>query len=169
MGFLAMVVGSDSIPGMLNQWDVILQAFQEHHVDVSENSGTPKSSILIGFSIINHPFWGTPIFGNTHVDEPNFCLTFGQMEIFHRYLSKVPRRCWEWSGKLNGGNKQLPCLDLGPRRGQGKGSLKLLLQIFGGVKTWKHCKYMVHTANLGGGFKYFLFSTLFGEDSHFDY
>ena len=33
--------------------------------DVSENSGTPKSSILIGFSIINHPFWGTPIFGNT--------------------------------------------------------------------------------------------------------
>ena len=28
--------------------------------------GTPKSSILIGFSIINHPFWGTPIFGNTH-------------------------------------------------------------------------------------------------------
>ena len=37
------------------------------YVDVSENSGTPKSSILIGFSIINHPFWGTPIFGNTHV------------------------------------------------------------------------------------------------------
>ena len=34
---------------------------------VSENRGTPKSSILIGFSIINHPFWGTPIFGNTHV------------------------------------------------------------------------------------------------------
>ena len=29
---------------------------------------SPKSSILIGFSIINHPFWGTPIFGNTHVD-----------------------------------------------------------------------------------------------------
>ena len=34
-------------------------------MDVSENSGTPKSSILIGFSIINPPFWGTPIFGNT--------------------------------------------------------------------------------------------------------
>ena len=31
-------------------------------LDVSKNSGTPKSSILIGFSIINHPFWGTPIF-----------------------------------------------------------------------------------------------------------
>ena len=37
------------------------------YMDVSENSGTPKSSILIGFSIINHPFWGTPLFGNTHM------------------------------------------------------------------------------------------------------
>ena len=37
------------------------------HLGVSENGGTPKSSILIGFSIINHPFWGTPIFGNTHL------------------------------------------------------------------------------------------------------
>ena len=35
---------------------------------VSKNSGTPKSSFLIGFSIINHPFWGfPPIFGNTHI------------------------------------------------------------------------------------------------------
>ena len=30
----------------------------------------PKSSILIGFSIINHPFWGAPIFGNTHSHDP---------------------------------------------------------------------------------------------------
>ena len=36
-------------------------------LDVSENRCTPKSSILIGFSIINHPFWGTPIFGNIHL------------------------------------------------------------------------------------------------------
>ena len=34
---------------------------------VSENRGTPKSSILIGFSIVNHPFWGTTIFGNPHI------------------------------------------------------------------------------------------------------
>ncbi len=34
---------------------------------VSKNRGTPKSSILIRFSIMNHPFWGTPIFGNTHI------------------------------------------------------------------------------------------------------
>ena len=31
---------------------------------VSKDRGkTSKSSILIGFFIINHPFWGTPIFG----------------------------------------------------------------------------------------------------------
>ena len=40
---------------------------------ISKNrGGPPKSSILIGFSIINHPFWGekkhTPIFGNTHIE-----------------------------------------------------------------------------------------------------
>ena len=39
------------------------------HMGVSKNNGTPKSSILIGFSIINHPFWGTPIFGNTHIHQ----------------------------------------------------------------------------------------------------
>ena len=39
------------------------------YMDVSENSGTPKSSILLGFSIINHPFWGTPIFGTPHMNQ----------------------------------------------------------------------------------------------------
>ena len=54
----------------------------EVHVDVSENRGIPKSSILIGFSIINHPFWGTLIFGNTHVWQ---ILSCGQ--------------CWQWIKK----------------------------------------------------------------------
>ena len=36
----------------------------QQKIDVSENRGTPKSSNLMRFSIINHPFWGTPIFGN---------------------------------------------------------------------------------------------------------
>ena len=38
-------------------------------MDVSENNGTPKSSILIGFSTINHPFWGNLNFGNTHIQK----------------------------------------------------------------------------------------------------
>ena len=39
------------------------------HMEVSENSGFSPQIIhlFIGFSIINHPFWGTPIFGNLHV------------------------------------------------------------------------------------------------------
>ena len=37
---------------------------QNTDTGVSENGGTPKSSILIVFSIINHPFWGTIILGN---------------------------------------------------------------------------------------------------------
>ena len=34
---------------------------------VSWNRGTPKSSILLGFSTINQPFWGSPIYGNPHL------------------------------------------------------------------------------------------------------
>ena len=41
----------------------------KHHMGGSENGGTPKSSISIGISIINHPFWGTPIFENTHIQK----------------------------------------------------------------------------------------------------
>ena len=37
--------------------------FRCYDMGVSKNSGTPKSSMSIGFSIINHPFWGTPVFG----------------------------------------------------------------------------------------------------------
>ena len=37
------------------------------YMGVSKNRGTPKSSILKRFSIINHPFWGTTIFGNIHI------------------------------------------------------------------------------------------------------
>ena len=46
---------------------IYIYIFLYTYVDVSKNSGTPKSSVSIGFSIINHPFWGTPIFGNTHI------------------------------------------------------------------------------------------------------
>ena len=41
---------------------------------VSLNGGTPKSSILIGFSIINHPFWGTTILGNPRIVTPTHGL-----------------------------------------------------------------------------------------------
>ena len=50
----------------LGTWDVLADGGC-NHMGVSENGGTPKSSILIGFPIINHPFWGIPIFGNIHM------------------------------------------------------------------------------------------------------
>ena len=45
----------------------IYTCIYDYHMGVSKNRGTPKSSILIGFSIVNHPFWDTTIFGNTHI------------------------------------------------------------------------------------------------------
>ena len=48
-----------------------------NQMGVSENRGTPKSSILVEISIINHPFWGTPIFGNTQM------LLFSDIWKFH--------------------------------------------------------------------------------------
>ena len=56
--------------------------------------GTPKSSILIRVSLINHPFWGTPIFGNTYIgdeivpNEARFIKLLHQLEgdDFVRFL-----------------------------------------------------------------------------------
>ena len=50
----------------------------------------PKSSILIRFSIINHPFWDTPIFGNIHM------LKLNQQSR----LTKQIGRPWENFGKF---------------------------------------------------------------------
>ena len=58
-----------------SRWAVWIEKLvHDIHRGVSKNNGTPKSSILIGFYIINHPFWGTPIFGNIHREL--FCSDF---------------------------------------------------------------------------------------------
>ena len=78
-------------------------------MDVSENNGTPKSSILIGFSIINHPFWGTPIFGNTHIDKEivytinGTCIkNQGLLETFGQFAS--PQKATSFLGNVPGWN-----------------------------------------------------------------
>ena len=63
------------------------------YLDVSKNRGTPKSSILIGFSIINHPFWGTPIFGNTHFHICCFDLIWFDLFYFTCCEKGVSDRC----------------------------------------------------------------------------
>ena len=70
------------------------------YIDVSENSGTPTSSILIRFSIINHPFWGTPVFGNTHI----YIYTYiGKANMFvgKPQLTKKTRSCHNVVGGLS--------------------------------------------------------------------
>ena len=70
-------------------------------MDVSKNRGTPTSSILIGFSIKNHPFWGTIICGNTHIKEA--------------MLLNVAARMWQdpatgLASLSEGSGEESPCL-----------------------------------------------------------
>ena len=67
------------------------------HLKVSWNRGTPKSFILVGFSLINQPFWGIPICGNPHL-RPLRCL---QESTFQASALRdlCVRRCreeWGW-------------------------------------------------------------------------
>ena len=60
-------------------------------MSVSKNVGTPKSSILIGVSIINHPFWGpTPIFGNIHII--SICCFLARQLVTHVPMQSCRRR-----------------------------------------------------------------------------
>ena len=43
------------------------------YMGVSINGGSTKSSMSIGSSLINHPFWGTPIYGKPHINHCNQC------------------------------------------------------------------------------------------------
>ena len=65
-------------------------------MDVSENRGTPKSCILMGFSIINHPFWGTPIFGNTHM-VPFQATLVDFSRVFYQTFSEAFFDSADWS------------------------------------------------------------------------
>ena len=61
-------------------------------LDVSENSGTTKSSILIGFSIINHPFWGLHIFWKhliVHAPLGGIPLLLNRLSGFHGHQSHL--------------------------------------------------------------------------------
>ena len=75
--------------------------FNIFHMGVSKNRGIPKSSLLIRFSIINHPFWGTPIFGNIHISWAKRYLN-SHPELFQgmrwhqettKSLGKDPQEC----------------------------------------------------------------------------
>ncbi len=69
--FLQIPVFAGEIVAIQINQQIFNQTKQEKkyvYMEVSWNGGTPKSSILIGFSILHHPFWGiyTTISGNPH-------------------------------------------------------------------------------------------------------
>ena len=73
---------------------------QWKQMGVSKNGGTPKSSILIGFSIINHPFWGTPIFGNTQIKHQYLVPKFSLWQAEPRRRHCLTWRCLLFASKL---------------------------------------------------------------------
>ena len=82
----------------------VLRQIKHMGVNPKIGVGTPKSWILIGFSIINHPFWGpTPIFGNTHM-----MTSYGNFQPFRAVTICASRRrrmqAWKSSSKLHGSN-----------------------------------------------------------------
>ena len=77
------------------------------HLDVSENSGTPKSSMLLGFSIINHPFWGTPIFGNIHLFQIPFYMSSFFLPV--TLIQKIPEMCLKKMPCICSSSGETPC------------------------------------------------------------
>ena len=88
-------------------------------LEVSINEGTPKSSILIGSSVINQPFWGTPVYEKHHISAnktqwaeetawnvlrlkprtwPGKYHWSPQIRQFHT----LPSRCWVNSATVSG-------------------------------------------------------------------
>ena len=101
-------------------------------MDVSENRGTAKSSILIGFSIINHPFWGTPIFWKppykwsdigplkitsyTPINGRKYLDVSGVINLFHPYKWSYLgpyKNNWFFGAQLVGRNSKYITLKLG--------------------------------------------------------
>ena len=66
------------------EWVFVSLSYLYVYVGVSKNRGTPKSSILIGFSIIFTIHFGVfpPIFGNTHVHLRRRFVSFQENEMW---------------------------------------------------------------------------------------
>ena len=70
-------------------WDQEEYGFLDRcDMGVSKNNGTPKSSILIGFSIINHPFW---VFSAIHFEKtiPHFKLDHPKLDLVTQIFEQI--------------------------------------------------------------------------------
>ena len=68
------------------------------YMSVSVNGGTSKSSILIRFSIIIHPCWDIPIFGNSHIPFGQRFIATSHDLTPKGYLTHSPHKdgWWNW-------------------------------------------------------------------------
>ena len=94
-------------------WPNQIIVFHQPIYGCFQNKGTPNHPILIGFSLINHPFWDTSIFGNTHIfpwekrislpqltfSGPSSCEVSIILAKFHGRLG--PAALWLWSNPVN--------------------------------------------------------------------
>ena len=131
----------------------------------------PNHPILIGFSIINHPFWGTPIFGNIHIFAlqgqkgrrqklNQLCSSPLLWDLQrHRASSLILRFSTEG---LSSDNKKhwlfVGCIGDEFLRSYEDFRISVEIRIPRKPTSIMECKHF-----LGGGFKHFLFSCLFGE------
>ena len=70
--------------GAFHRWLIVVN----HWLIGFQSWGTPKSSILIGFSTIDRPFWGTPIYGN-----PRMRLGIHRSQTFVGIFFALAKRC----------------------------------------------------------------------------
>ena len=137
---------------------------------------TPKSSILIGCSIINHPFWDTPSFGNTQKSATPFAARPDKAQVAtwpwrfccpwcrtkHSWWSSHDSVVWDrWKLGSLGWDQWLILTPIYPVYDQ-------IGEFFSTIPRKPNPSGSMYGIYLGGGFKYFLFSPLFGEDSHVD-
>ena len=101
----------------------ILDFLHQTYMDVSKNSGTPKSSSLIRFSIINHPFWGTSIFGNTHIHP-----VLRSPDFWHRIAGVFS--CWHLLRHILGLKEVcFLCVFFTPQRGKNWGFIRIYYKV----------------------------------------
>ena len=75
-----------SLPGFSLYNDLHHVPTQQLQMEVSWNGGTPKSLVSVGFSIINHPFRGTPIYGTPQIAK-NHHPSNAAPHRFHQHVS----------------------------------------------------------------------------------
>ena len=80
---------SNYLASMFNPWFDIIRYYI--YMVVSWNRVTSKLSILMGCSLLNQPFWDTPIYGNPHISEKTLKIDQRNVTIDHQPVGEICR------------------------------------------------------------------------------